>query len=67
MTGSSAPIGNNGSGTLHDGFPVRVRHISDKHITAFNLIHICNRLNYFGYSRTDPVTDTSALANHRSS
>ena len=39
MTGTTATIGNNRSGTLHYRLPIWIRHISNQYIAGLNAIH----------------------------
>ncbi len=62
MAGSSAPVGNNGAGDLHDRFPVRIRHVGDQHFPFLELMNITCILNDMGNTLADLGADS--LAGH---
>ena len=40
MAGAPATIGHNRRRALHDGFPIRIGHVSHQNITSLDLIHL---------------------------
>ena len=64
MTGTAAPVGNDGGGPLHDGFPVRIGHIGDQHIAIIDQVHFTDTVDNLDHTLADAVTDTAALCQH---
>src|SRR5690606_28666056 len=46
-------VGDDGRGTLHDGFPVRVGHVGYQYVAGFDFVHFGNVGDQAHFARTD--------------
>ena len=65
MTGSPAPVGDNRTRSLHDRFPIWVRHVGDQDIPRSHLVEIFHRGNHANRARPDAAANTAAFAEYR--
>ncbi len=64
VASATAAIGDNGRGTLHHRFPVRIRHVRDQYIAVLHAIHLADVANHPSGAGTDLLADAAALADY---
>ncbi len=64
VAGAPAPVGDDGGGPLHDGFPIRVGHVGDQHVAGLHLIHLADGRDDPGRACTDLVADGTPFDQH---
>src|SRR5690606_6941545 len=60
VAGTAATVGDNSRSQLHDGFPVRVRHVGHQHVAGFDQIHLGGVSHDTDFARTDLLTNGAA-------
>ena len=61
MASAAAPVGHDGSGTLHDRLPVGVCHVGDQHIAGLHLVHVFQAVDDAHRAGSDLLPDGPAL------
>ncbi len=64
VTGTPATVGNNGAGTLHHRFPIRVGHVGDQHIAGLHLVHLGDVVDDLDRAGADALADGAAFHQH---
>mmetsp|Transcript_82393 Transcript_82393/g.148665 ORF Transcript_82393/g.148665 Transcript_82393/m.148665 type:complete len:529 (-) Transcript_82393:1212-2798(-) len=61
VASAATTIGNDGTGLLHDGLPVRICHVCDQHISLLELRHLVNAGQEVDLARADTLADGTAF------
>src|SRR5690554_7239972 len=61
VTGPAAAIGDNGTGTLHYRFPVRIGHVGNQNVAGLDLVHFRDIADYLDRAGTDTLPDGTAF------
>ena len=61
VASATATVGDNGAGTLHHGFPVRIGHVGHQHVAGLNLVHLTDVMHQAHRARTNLLTNRPAL------
>mmetsp|Transcript_12204 Transcript_12204/g.19330 ORF Transcript_12204/g.19330 Transcript_12204/m.19330 type:complete len:299 (+) Transcript_12204:971-1867(+) len=61
MTRAAPTVGHDGSGLLHNGFPVWVGHIGDKNLSLLEVRHLINIRQNSNLSRSDLISNCASL------
>ena len=61
VAGATAPVGDDGAGTLHHGFPIRVGHVGHQHVAGLNLVHLADVMHQAHRARADLLANRPAL------
>ena len=64
VAGAAAPVGDDGGGPLHDGLPVRIRHVGDQHVAGLHLVHLADGGDDPRRARANLVADGAPLDQH---
>ena len=64
VTGAATPVGDDGRSPLHDGLPVRIRHVGDQHIAGLHLVHLADGADDPRRARANLVADGAPLDQH---
>ena len=64
VAGTSAPVGDDGTGALHHRLPVRVGHVGDKHIAGLHLVHLGQVVHQAHRTGADLLADGASLGQH---
>src|SRR5690606_12646306 len=64
MAGTAATVGDDSRSQLHDGFPVRVRHVGHQHVAGFDQIHLGGVRHNTDFARTDLLANGAACNQH---
>ncbi len=61
VAGTTATVGDDCAGALHDRLPVRVGHVRHQHVTGLDLVHLGHVLDDAYLARADALTDGTAF------
>ena len=57
VAGTSAAVGDDRRGFLHDRFPVRVGHVGDQHVARFDAVHLADIVDHLHRAGANAVAD----------
>src|SRR5690606_14838677 len=61
MAGAAAAVGDDGRGTLHHRFPVRVGHVGDEPVAGLHAVRVVERAHHAGDAAADLLAAGAAL------
>ncbi len=64
VAGTPATVGDDGAGTLHHRFPVRVGHVGDQYVAWLDLVHLGHVLDDPDLAGADALADGTAFHQH---
>ncbi len=64
MASTPPSVGHNGTGTLHDGFPVGIGHVGHQHIARLDLVHFRNTVDQTYRAGTNLLADGAAFSQY---